>query len=467
MTAPSTGRRRPAGRRGGGLFGSPKAARRGVDGRIRLLRFVFIVFLVLVGGKAVALASSSQNLTQIAQDQQTADIVLPAHRGSILDRNGVELAVGKPQQTVFADPHLLKDPKAAADELCDALQINRRRDRRALEKTLVSGQKQKKWFAYVARKVDPEYAKAALALDLPGVGSYAEEKRMYPLKATAAQVLGYAGTENTGLAGMEMFYDKELSGKPGSETIVRDPAGHTLKTIAQQEPLSGRNVRLTLDSDIQYYAEDVLRKTVRDTGGKAATGVVMDPRTGEVLAMASVTREGFHGYGKDPEADKNRAVEVSYEPGSIFKLVTISGALADGTVKPSTSFNVPYSIHIADREVHDSHLHGVENYSVREIIQWSSNVGAVKIGSAHGRRRHVQVDQGVRIRGADRRRVPGGFRRDRRSGRPVVGILHRQHPHGAGHRGDRPADGLCLLRRRQQRGAGAAAARRAGRRPCR
>ncbi len=91
---------------------------------------------------------------------------------------------------------------------------------------------------------------------------------MYPLKATAAQVLGFAGTENTGLAGMEMFYDKELSGKAGSETIVRDPAGHTLKTIAQQEPLSGQDVRLTLDSDIQYYAEDVLKKTVRDTGGQ-------------------------------------------------------------------------------------------------------------------------------------------------------------------------------------------------------
>ena len=384
MAAPSTGRRRPARRRGGGLFGSPKAARRGVDGRIRLLRFVFIVFLVLVGGKAVALASSSQRLTQIAQDQQTAEVQLPAHRGSILDRNGVELAVGKPQQTVFADPHLLKDPKAAADELCDALQINRRRDRRALEKTLVTGQQKKKWFAYVARKVDPEYAKAALALDLPGVGSYTEEKRMYPLKATAAQVLGFAGTENTGLAGMELLYDKELSGKSGSETIVRDPAGHTLKTVAQQEPVSGQNVRLTLDSDIQYYAEDVLKKTVRDTGGKAATGVVMDPRTGEVLAMASVTRQGFHGFGKDPEADKNRAVEVSYEPGSIFKLVTISGALADGTVKPSTTFNVPYSVHIADREVHDSHLHGVEDYSVREIIQWSSNVGAVKIGQLMG-----------------------------------------------------------------------------------
>lgn len=386
MAAPSTGRRRPAGRRGGGLLGSPKAARRGIDGRIRLLRFVFIVFLVLVGGKAVALASSSHHLTQIAQDQQTVEVALPAPRGSILDRNGDELAVGKPQQTVVADPHLLVDPRAAADELCDALQINRRKARRDVADALVAGKKQKRWFTYVARKVDPELAKAALALDLPGVVSYTEEKRMYPLKATAAQVLGFAGTENKGLAGIELLYDEELSGKAGSETVVRDPAGHALKTVAHQEPTSGQNVRLTLDSQIQYYAEDVLEKTLRDTGGTSATSIVMDPRTGEVLAMANVTREGFHGFGKgDQSAEKNGAVTDVYEPGSIFKLVTISGALADGTVTPSQKFTLLPSIHVADREINESHPRGTVTYSVREILQWSSNVGAVTIGMRMGK----------------------------------------------------------------------------------
>jgi cell division protein FtsI/penicillin-binding protein 2 len=386
MAAPSTGRRRPAGRRGGGLLGSPRRARNGVDGRIRLLRLFFLVFLLLVGGRAVALASSSQHLTRIARDQQTVTVKLPAHRGSILDRNSEDLAVGKPQQTVYADPHLLADPSAAAEELCDALQINRRRDRRAVEKALVEGKRKKKWFAYVGRKVDPDLARAALALGLPGVGSYPEEKRTYPLKAAAAQVLGFAGMENKGLEGIELLYDKELSGKPGSETIVRDPAGHALKTVAHQEPASGQNVRLTLDSQIQCYAEDVLKETVRTAAGKSAVAIVMDPRTGEILAMANVTREGFHGFGKgDRASEKNRAVTDVYEPGSIFKLVTISGALADGTVEPTTTFSVPYSVHVADREVHDSHPHGTETYSVREIMQWSSNVGAVKIGQQMGK----------------------------------------------------------------------------------
>jgi cell division protein FtsI/penicillin-binding protein 2 len=377
MAAPSTGRRRPAGRRGG-LLGSPKAARKGVDGRIRLLRFTFLVFLVLVGGKAVALASSSQHLTKIALDQQTVEHVLPAHRGSILDRNGDELAVGKPAQTVYATPYLLDDPAAAAEELCDALQIQRKRKRRAIEKQLSD---KESGFEYVARKVDPDLAKAAVDLGLPGVGSYSEEERTYPLKGTAAQVIGFAGIDNQGLAGIELIYDGELSGEPGGETVVRDPAGHPIKTVHHLEPKSGENVRLTLDREIQYYAEDVLEKAVRSTGGKSATGIVMDPRTGEILVMANVTRDGFRGFGKgDQEAEKNQAVTDVYEPGSIFKLVTISGALADGLVTPGTTFDLPPSIWVADREINESHPRGAVRYSVKEILQWSSNVGAVKIG---------------------------------------------------------------------------------------
>jgi cell division protein FtsI/penicillin-binding protein 2 len=380
MAAPSTGRRRAAGRRGG-LLGSPKRARNGCDGRIRLLRFVFIVFLVLVAGTAVALASSSEHLTQLALRQQSKEIVLPAHRGSIVDRNGDELAVGRPQQTVFATPYLLTDPAAAADELCDALQINRRSERRAVEKAL---EDRESGFAFVARKVDPDLATAALALDLPGVGSYAEEERTYPLKGTAAQVVGYAGTDNRGLEGIELLYDKELSGEPGSETVVRDPAGHALRTVSHIDPQSGEDVRLTLDREIQYYAEDVLEKTVRDSGAKSAVAIVMDPRTGEVLTMANVFRQGFHGFGKDPQTDKNRAVTDVYEPGSIFKLVTISGALAEGTVTPDSTFSVPWSMWVADREIHDSHVHATETYDVRRILRDSSNVGAVKIGIRMG-----------------------------------------------------------------------------------
>jgi len=385
MAQAPTGRRRPV-RRRGGLLGSPKPARNGTDGRIRLLRLAFLVFLILVGGKAVALASSSSHLAQYAVQQQTAKVALPAPRGSILDRTGAELAVGKPAQTVVATPYLLQDAKAAAAELCDALQINRKRDRRDVEKALVWGKNHHKGFAYVARKADPTYAKAAVDLGLPGVYSYAEEKRTYPLKGTAAQVVGYAGMENKGLAGMELLYDKQLSGKPGTETILRDPAGHVLKTLEQKLPTSGQDVRLTLDSEIQYTAEKVLEKTLRETAGKWAMSIVMDPRTGEIYAMANVTDKGFHGFGKnDEEANKNRAVTDQYEPGSIFKLVTISGALADGTITPTEKFHLPPWLQVADRKINESHPRGYVDYDVREILQWSSNVGAVTIGMKMGK----------------------------------------------------------------------------------
>jgi len=392
MAAGVSGRRRATGRRGGGLRslsrvaarGGGLAGGRGVDGRIRLLRFVFIVFLVLVGGKAVALASSSENLTRIAREQQTANVVLPARRGAILDRNGRELAVGKPAQTVFATPYLLDDPKAAARSLCVALQMTRKKERRALERALAtpgSG------FAYVARIVDPALAKAALALDLPGVGAYAEEERSYPMKGSAAQVLGFAGVDGDGLAGVEMEYDEQLAGIAGSEVIVRDPAGHTLRTVRETQPASGQTVRLTLDEDIQYTAEDVLEHTVRSSLATAATAIVMDPRSGEILAMANVPKVKDNAFGRKPAFDRNRCVTDIYEPGSIFKLVTISGALADGLVKPTTKFTLQPSLTLYDRTINESHARGTVTYSVREILQWSSNVGAVTIGMKMGKQR--------------------------------------------------------------------------------
>jgi cell division protein FtsI (penicillin-binding protein 3) len=392
MATSASGRRRASGRRGGGLRsltrvaarGGGIAGGRGVDGRIRLLRFIFIVFLVLVGGKAVALASSSDNLTRIALQQQTASVVLPAHRGAILDRNGSELAVGKPAQTVFATPYLLDHPNAAATALCKALNIHAKRARRDLEAAL---SQPKSGFAYVARKVDPDLAKAALALDLPGVGAYAEEERSYPMKGSAAQVLGFAGVDGNGLAGVEVEYDKPLAGKAGSEVIVRDPAGHTLRTVRQTQPASGEVVRLTLDEDIQSWAEDVLEHTVRGSSAKAATAIVMDPRSGEILAMANVPKVKDNDFSRKQANNRNRCVTDIYEPGSIFKLVTISGALADGLVTPTTKFKLPPTLTLYDRTINESHPRGTVTYSVREILQWSSNVGAVKIGMIMGKKR--------------------------------------------------------------------------------
>ncbi len=369
--------RRRLGRGGGVKAGS------GTDGRIRLLRLLFVIFLVLVGGKAVALASSPGDLARLAVQQQMHNVALPAHRGTIYDRNGQQLAVGRPLQTVYATPSMLTDPRAASRALASALHLTGKRTRRLLREALSN----KSQWAFVARKVDPQLARAALALRLPGVGSYSEEARAYPMGGSALQLLGLAGMENTGLAGLELQFDKALGGRAGVQRVVRDPAGQALKTVSQTPPVPGANVHLTIDEDIQYTAEDVLAHTLRSFQAKAATAIVMDPTTGAVLAMVNAPGVKAGKFGRHPAADRNRAVTDVYEPGSIFKLVTISGALADGLVKPTTKFTLPPTLTLYDRVIHESHARGTVVYTVKDILKWSSNVGAVKIGMMMGRDR--------------------------------------------------------------------------------
>lgn len=367
----STRRRRGGGRR-------PEAA----DGRIRLLRVLAVAAFLLVGGRAIALASSAGDLTSIAAGQQRSTHTLPAHRGSIYDRDGQELAVGELRQTVYATPYLLDDPRAAARDLCRALRLRSPEERRRVAQALRDGES---GFAYVARKADPDDAARALTLGLPGVGSFPEEKRLYPLKGVGAQVIGFAGTDNVGLAGIEKEYDGALRGTDGEEVVVRDPAGRTLKVLKAREPIPGAGVRLTLDADIQYTAEEVLARTVRAFGAKAATAVVLDPRRGEVLAMANVPVVAGHAFGCDPSCERNRAVTDAYEPGSIFKVVTIAGALSDGLTTPSTKYRLAPTIKVADRVINEAHPRGTVTYSTREILVHSSNVGAVTIGLDMGK----------------------------------------------------------------------------------
>jgi len=387
----SPGGREASGRRAGGAGGRAQArpARRkghtgrkgrkgrspggtSTDGRIRLLRIVFVVAFVLIGGKAIALASSPGNLTAIAVRQQLREMTLPAPRGALLDRNGAELAVGREQRTVFATPYMLADRGSAARELARALHLKKRQ--------VLGELRGHSGFAYVARKVDPKLADKAMSLKLPGVGSYPEEKRVYPMRRLAMQVLGLAGTDNKGLAGLEYRYDHELAGRAGSQLVVRDPAGNPLKIVHAVQPRPGVDIRLTIDEAIQYTAEQVLARTVRQYQAKSATAIVENPRTGEIYAMANVPLVSPSTFASSLTQARNRAVTDAYEPGSTFKVVTVAGCLSDGLVKPSTSFWLQPSIKVADRVIHDAHLRPAERFTVRRILAESSNVGAVTLG---------------------------------------------------------------------------------------
>jgi cell division protein FtsI/penicillin-binding protein 2 len=343
-----------------------------VNSRIRLLLLCIIVTFGALLLRATWIATvRASSLSQMAQLQTKATVVLPAGRGTIFDAMGTPLALGEQATTVFADPRQVRRPRAEARTAARILGLKAR----TLAPLLAD---RTRAFVYVDRKISPQLATRLAKLKLPGFGFYAEERRSYPQRSVAAPVLGFAGVDNNGLAGLELQLNRALSGVPGKETVVRDPFGRPISIARVQQARPGKAVFLTLDHKIQANAEQVLRQTVTQWRARHATAIVLDPRTGSVLAMASAP-----SYDANLSATKglqtNRAVSDVFEPGSVFKVVTIGGALSEHLVTPQTKFTLPYSIQVADRRIHDAELRGTETMTVAQILARSSNVGTVTI----------------------------------------------------------------------------------------
>jgi cell division protein FtsI/penicillin-binding protein 2 len=352
------------------------------DRRIRLLLVVLVVAFGVALGRAVWLqALHAAPLAQLAKDQHRQTVVLPASRGTIYDRTGTPLAVGEQATTVYADPRRIRDARHAAQiagrilGIKPAVLVARLSDR-------------SKAFVYIARKADPDMAARLAERSIQGIGFYPEERRVYPQRSVGAQVLGYAGVDNRGLEGVESALDRVLLGIPGSQTIVKDPIGRAIEVVKSTPAREGRDIYLTLDHNLQANAESVLSETVQRWHAKAATAVVLNPRTGAILAMASAPTYDANRFpeiaSRDRDRTKNRVVTDTYEPGSTFKVVTISAALAETIVTPQTTLTLPYSIQVADRVIHDSHERGTERMSVADILWRSSNVGTVTIARMVG-----------------------------------------------------------------------------------
>jgi cell division protein FtsI (penicillin-binding protein 3) len=348
--------------------------------RIRLLLVLFSLAFALVFVRTAWLQSvRAEDLSRRASKQQHETISIPAARGTIFDQMGIQLALGKEATTVYADPHDVRHPRAVA------LAVQRTLGVRAngLYPQLLDKHNR---FVYVERKADPQRAAALQKLELAGLGFYPEEQRAYPQGSVGSQVLGYAGVDNHGLAGLELQLDHVLSGRPGRETVVKDPFGRPLDVLSSVPVREGRDVFLTLDHTIQANAEAVLRETVAKWHAKDATAIVLEPQTGRILAMSVVPGYDANRYPTTPaDIQRNRAVTDTYEPGSTFKLVTVAAALSERLVSASTPFTLPYSIQVADRVIHDAERRGTETLTVGQILSHSSNVGAVtlalKVGS--------------------------------------------------------------------------------------
>ncbi len=347
--------------------------------RIRLLFAAFgLLFLVAVARAAWVQGAQHDRLSKMAITQHRETIEIPAGRGTIYDRTGEPLAIGEQATTVFADPRNIADAQRAAVVAGKTLGL----DANLLYPTLKD---RSKGFVYVARKADPVKAEELSKRNIPGLGFYPEELRSYPQGAVASHILGFAGTDNRGLDGLERSLDKTLAGRPGFETIVKDPFGRAIDVVTSRAERPGRNVTLTIDHQIQANAEQILARTVRQFGARGAAAIVMDPRTGSILAMANYpTFDANHFATASPDARRNRAVTDAYEPGSTFKIVTIAGALEDNVVSPATTFTLAPTIQVADRVIHEAHIRGTEVLSVKEILSQSSNIGTITIAEKLG-----------------------------------------------------------------------------------
>ncbi|MBA2439999.1 MAG: penicillin-binding protein 2 [Thermoleophilaceae bacterium] len=357
-----------------------------LDRRIGLL---FAVFLLLLGAASMRAAwlgtVKAGSLKARAVTQQVEDLEVPARRGTITDRNGVELAVSEDAMTVFANPFLVKRPAAVAAKLAPLVG-------RPQEELLKALADRDKGFVYLRRKMDSSAAKRIERLALAGVGTVGEPRRTYPQGALAGQLLGAVGTDNLGLSGIEQQYEKGLHGSDGRRRLVKDATGEPVSIVEPDRAEAGKDIRLTIDVALQERVEAVLEGVGRNHSPRGATAVVMDPRNGEVLALSNWPRVDPNDIGGDASAyaRTNRAVAASYEPGSTFKAFTVAGALEDRVVRPGTRFQLQPTLQVADREIGESHERGTVDLSVADILAQSSNVGAATIGLKLGKRRFAR-----------------------------------------------------------------------------
>jgi cell division protein FtsI (penicillin-binding protein 3) len=352
---------------------------RTANARIRFLVLGFVVvFGVALARAAYVQVVEGSRYEGMASRQHRETIEIPAARGTIYDRTGEPLAIGEQATTVYADPRTVVAPMKAAIKAGETLGI----DPDELYPVLRDRTKR---FVYVERKADPVKAKDLERLGVTGFGFYSEERRAYPQGRVAAHVLGFAGTDNQGLDGLERSLDKTLAGKPGYEIVVRDPLGRAIDVVTSRRERAGRNVVLTLDHQLQASSEQLLANAVLRWRARGATAIVMDPRSGAILAMANAPTFDANGFSSAPaDARRNRAVTDLYEPGSTFKIVTVAAALEDNRVAPDTSFRLAPTIKVADRTIREAHTRGTQTMTVRQILSESSNVGTITIAQRLG-----------------------------------------------------------------------------------
>lgn len=359
-----------------------------IDRRISLLFAGFLVLLSLAFLRAMWLGTvKGDRLAAAAATQQVVTAEVPARRGAIVDRQGVELAVSEPADDISATPYLVKDPVGAAARIAPILGI-------PAPELATKLARRDTGFVYLARRVPASRAEKVERLRIEGIDLTPGTRRVYPREWLASQVLGAVGVEGKGLSGLEYLREDLLHGSDGRRRTVRDALGEPVEVRDLKTARPGARLELTIDAALQDKVESVLGVVGKTYRPRGASAIVMDPRTNEVLAMANWPRVNANDPGGAPaEAQQNRAVGLTFEPGSTFKAFTVAGALEEGKVTPDTQFGLPPTIKVADREIGESHERGPITLSTSGILAQSSNVGSILIGLRLGK---VRFDQWVR-----------------------------------------------------------------------
>ena len=348
---------------------------RSIEQRVGLLFALFLLVFSVVLARAVWLQGvRGGELAAEARSQQTETVLVPGVRGKIVDRGGRQLALSEEAATIFATPYQIDDPAQAAHALAGVLDTPE-------DEILDAISDRNSGFAYVARKVDLATAEEIRKLKIEGIGQLPDSRRVYPDGELASQVIGAVGLENQGLSGLEAMYDDVLGGTDGEAEVTRDALGETIKRETLTGASTGEDIRLTIDAELQARTEDVLAQVAQTYSPAAATAVVMNPRSSQVLALANWPAVELTDLSSAaPEDLTNMATGFTYEPGSTFKAFTVAAALEEGLVTPETMFDLPPTIQVADRTIEESHEGGGGTLTTADILAQSSNVGAVKIG---------------------------------------------------------------------------------------
>jgi cell division protein FtsI (penicillin-binding protein 3) len=310
-----------------------------------------------------------------AERQQNRTIPAPAKRGEIVDRHGRVLAYSVDTDSIYAVPPEIENPGRAADALCKALGDCPPSERSALVERLG----RQRPFVFVRRQISPEAALRVTALDLDGIGFIKENRRFYPKKELASHLLGYVGVDNVGLSGIEAAYNSSIRGQDGTVLIQTDAKRKAFSRL-ERPPTAGANLELTIDENLQHIVERELKAGVRENRAASGVAVMIDPGSGEILALANEPTFNPNTFRTAEDAKRrNRSVQDLYEPGSTFKFVTASAAIEEKVIRKEDSVDVSAgSIRFGARQIDDVHTYGVLTFT--DVIVKSSNVGAIKVG---------------------------------------------------------------------------------------